>query len=135
MKKLGLLFAFFLVAGLVTAQTEESQEVEVAKAELPEAAAKGAEISELAKSLEGGKEKGKTISSAARKSTVQNEQGAKGPGNATKGIEASEAGKARSQRPANVGASAPNPNAPAVRPNAAPANKPVTPAGGRPGGI
>ena len=52
MKKLSLLFAFFLIAGIATAQTEETQEIEVAKADLPEAAAKGVEISELAKSTE-----------------------------------------------------------------------------------
>ena len=146
MKKLSLLFAFFLVAGLATAQTEETKEVEVAKAELPEAAAKGAEISELAKSTElVGKEKGKAISSAARRSSMPNERAASGRANSAKGMEAAEAGKARSSqmRPATPASSArPNvtvpgarPNAPVVRPNTPAPNRPVTPPGGRPGGL
>jgi hypothetical protein len=147
MRKLILVSAFFLAAGIVTAQTEGTQGAEVVKAELPQAAAKGKEISEIARNTEGGREKGKAISSAARRSSMPNERAVNGRANSAKGMEASEAGRARASqmRPANPGNSGSRPditvpcarpNAPVVRPNAPAPNRPVTPpGGGRPSGL
>lgn len=153
MKKISLiaLMLFFGFAGM--AQTEEMKEVKVPAVERdrPAEAEKGAEISKMATTVEGGKEKGVSISSAARRSSmVRNNPGADnaekareraalGADNAEKGKEISENARNRANapaerptpqngRPAVVPAS--RPNAPVVRPNTP--VRPTTPAPNRP---
>jgi hypothetical protein len=124
---------FFGVAGM--AQTEEKKDVKVQRVEkeLPEQAAKGAEISKMATTLEGGKEKGVSISSAARKSSMgrntvgaenaekANDRATLGAANAEKGIEISENAKSRANAPVE------RPTPQNGRPTVVPANRPNTP--------
>ena len=128
MKKLSLVFALFLAAGIVSAQTEEVKPLE-AKTELPQEASKGVKISEMATTLEGGKDKGTAISSAARRNSMKNAKAEKRAEKAERGTEASQKGKAN--RPANAARPAnavrPATAGPAAMPTPA-VVKPVTPA-------
>lgn len=156
MKKLAFILILMSIVSL-----GYTQEIEKPLVNQPatEKAAKGQEISGMAKTMEGGKEKGISISSAAsRKAMVREramlgaenaapgrERAATGAENTTKGRENAAQMRQRSHMPANASPSArPNvnvpqarPNAPVVRPNGpgqgGPANRPNTP--GRPGGI
>ncbi|SIS53951.1 hypothetical protein [Belliella pelovolcani] len=158
MKTTAIILSIFLFVGLAKAQTEEKVETKPTKTELPEKAEKGSDISEMATTLEGGKEKGLSISSAARRSSLLRERAARGAENAEAGKERAEMGAANSEkgkeisnkartgqmrpdRPAN--GARPNitvpqarPNLPIVRPGkpATPPGRPATPPG-RPGGV
>jgi len=132
MKKLMILtFAILGFTGISIAQTES-------EGTPSPNAARGQQIQSIANSTEGGREKGKTISSAARRSGIANENAAKGIEKSGKGkeraalgAENAEAGKTRAQqmRPEGAGkGSRPNVQVPAAQPNT-PVGKPNTPGG------
>ncbi len=88
MKKLIIIPAFVMFVGLAYAQSGEKKDpVRPVNTEINENAAKGQEISNVATTTEGGKEKGMSISSAARRSTLMRERAAKGAENAEAGGE------------------------------------------------
>jgi hypothetical protein len=134
-KVLILTFALLVYVGTGFAQTET-------EVPAPEKANKGQEISSLAKSLEGGPEKGKAISSAARRSGVMSDKSGKASEKMDKaaekaneraalGAENAEAGKARAHqmRPEGAGkGSRPHVQVPPAQPNT-PVGRPVTPGG------
>lgn len=108
MKKLILIPAFVMAVGLAYAQTEEKKDpVRPVNTEINENAAKGQEISNMGTTLEGGKEKGLGISSAARRSTLIRERAAKGAENSEAGRERAAMGAenaAAGRERANMGA-------------------------------
>lgn len=90
MKRLLFIPAFVLTVGFSYAQSEQKKDpVRPINTEVNENASKGKEISNLATTTEGGKEKGMSISSAARRNTLMRERAA------AKGAENSDAGKER----------------------------------------
>lgn len=92
MKNLMLVPAFVFLVGYAYAQTEEKRDpLRPTNTEVNENAAKGQEISNMGTTLEGGKDKGVSISGAARRSTLNRER-------ATRGAENSEAGRERAER-------------------------------------
>ena len=159
MKKLTILFFFILLASFSFAQSTEKEKVKPTKTELPEKSEKGTEISQMATTVEGGKEKGISISSAARKSTLlrdkaektennsesRNERANLGSTNADNGKEISNQAKLRAVNRPNIPGQVTRPNItvprarptpPVVRPTKPDKpGKPVTPPGGKPGGI
>ncbi|AFL83402.1 hypothetical protein Belba_0750 [Belliella baltica DSM 15883] len=154
MKSLTFLLLFFLIAGVTFSQSTEKEKTKPTKTELPEKAEKGVEISQKATSTEGGKEKGISISSAARKSTLirekaekkgnssepANEKAKLGAGNAERGKEISNQAKSRTNNKLNIPGQITRPNItvprarptpPVVRPSRPDKpGKPVTPPGG-----
>ncbi len=153
MKTLAIICFFSLTIGLANAQSEEKAVNKPTKTELPEKSEKGSNISEMATTIEGGKEKGISISSAARRSTLireraaigaekseaGKERAAMGPENAVKGNEISEQARTRginssAVRP-NITVPQARPNLPVVRPTKP--EVPVRPTNppGRPGGL
>lgn len=140
MKKINLITALLLLAGVAFAQSEEKKGVKIpiVEQEVLKEASKGGEISEMAVKQEGGKEKGISISSAARKSSLMN-------GRAVKGGAMSEKGEGKSnnaQSMKGVQPGKPNqtgkpetvvppakPTPPVVRPNGPAQNTPKRPAG------
>ncbi|WP_304517563.1 hypothetical protein [Cecembia rubra] len=90
MKKLILITAMIVWTGISYAQTEEVKDpAKPVNSQINENAAKGQEISNMGTTLEGGKEKGMSISSAARRSTLMRERAAKGAENSAAGRERS----------------------------------------------
>jgi hypothetical protein len=165
MKKLFLITSMIVWTGISYAQTEEKKDpIKPVNTEINENAAKGQEISNMATTTEGAKEKGIGISSAARRSTLMRDRAAKGAENSEAGRERAEmgaenaaagrdkasmgadnSGKGRSVsnqvRPGVPAQARPNvtvpqsrPNAPIVRPNKPAPNRPTPPAG-KPGGL
>ncbi|SNS33347.1 hypothetical protein SAMN06295967_107128 [Belliella buryatensis] len=158
MKTTAIILSFFFIIGLANAQSEKKVETKPTKTELPEKAEKGSEISEMATTIEGGKEKGLSISSAARRSTLMRERATKGAENAETGRERAEMGATNSEKGKEISNQAragqmrpdkpvngarPNitvpqarPNLPIVRPGKPekPSGRPATPPG-RPGGV
>jgi hypothetical protein len=158
MKKITLVTLLLLFGVVAIAQTEEKKEVKVTaiERELPENAEKGTEISKMATTTEGGKEKGLSISSAARRNSMVRERNTAGAENSEKGKERATLGaenaerareipeNAKSRMNAPEGRPAPQngrptvvpaarPTAPVVRPNApVTPNRPVTPTPNRP---
>lgn len=93
MKKLFLITSMIVWTGLSYAQNEEKKDpVKPVNTEINENAAKGKEISNMATTSEGGKEKGMGISSAARRSTLMRDRAAKGAENSEAGRERAEMG-------------------------------------------
>ncbi|MGY6742900.1 MAG: hypothetical protein ACXIUQ_09215 [Cecembia sp.] len=155
MKKLMLIPAFVFFTGYSYAQTEDKKDpVRPVNTEINENAAKGKEISNMATTLEGGKEKGMSISGAARRSTLMRERASGGAENATAGRERAATGaenaaagreraalgaenaqrgrgnsnQMRPEVPAqarpNIAVPQSRPNAPVVRPNTPAPNRP-----------
>lgn len=159
MKSLTFLLLFSLLASNSFAQSTEKEKTKPAKTEQPEKADKGAEISQKETKVEEGKEKGISISSAARKSTLLREKAEKragnteagnkraklGAGNAQRGKEISNQAKSKANNRPNIPGQVTRPNItvprarptpPVVRPTKPDKpGKPVTPPGGKPGGI
>jgi len=161
MKKFILIPVIVFFVGFSHAQTEEKKDpVRPTNTEMNENSAKGQEISNMGTTLEGGKEKGMSISSAARRSTLMRERAAKGEENAeagreraamgadnaasgreraTMGAENAERGRgisnqmrpASQMRPEVPAQARPNVTVPQSRPNA-PVVRPNTPAPNRP---
>lgn len=161
MKNLLLVFALLVWTTSTQAQAEEKNgSVKAANTQMNENAAKGQEISNLATTTEGGKEKGMSISSAARRSTMMRERAEMaaenseaGRGRAEMGAENSAAGRERAAmgagnaergrglndqprpnstvRPELPSQARPNVNIPQSRPNV-PVGRPNTPAPNRP---
>ena len=147
MKKTTLFILLLLFGFVAKAQTEEKKEVKVPaiEKELPEKAEKGVEISKMATTTEGGKEKGLSISSAARRNSLVRERNTAGADNSEKGRERANLGAQNAERnrelPENAksrmntpeGRPAPQNGRPTVVPAARPTapvvrpNTPVTP--------
>jgi hypothetical protein len=158
MKKITLVTLILLFGVVAIAQTEEKKEVKVTaiERELPENAEKGAEISKMATTTEGGKEKGISISSAARRNSMVRERNTAGAENSEKGKERATLGAENAERGREIPENAKSrmnapearpapqngrptvvpaarPTAPVVRPNApVTPNRPVTPSPNRP---
>lgn len=156
MKSLTFLLFFTLLASYSLAQSTEKEKAKPTKTELPEKVEKGSETSQTTTTVEAKKEKGISISSAARKSTLlrekavgrsdkANEKSNLGSVNAEKGREISNQAKSKANNKPIVPGQATRPNItvptarptpPVVRPTKpTPPGKPVTPPGGKPGGI
>lgn len=95
MKKILLLFLAFTIAMEVNAQETRPTErkVPVIERENPESAQHGRQVSNMAKTKEGGREKGISISSAARRSSLPN------PGNVNREERSREKYNERQSRP------------------------------------
>jgi len=152
MKSLTFLLFFTLLASYSLAQSTEKEKAKPTKTELPEKVGKGSETSQTTTTVEAKKEKGISISSAARKSTLLREKAVGrsdkanlGSANAEKGREISNQAKSKANNKPIVPGQATRPNItvptarptpPVVRPTKPnPPGKPVTPPGGKPGGI
>jgi hypothetical protein len=156
MKKLILIPAFVFLVGYAYAQTEEKRDPQrPTNTEVNENVEKGQEISNMGTTLEGGKDKGVSISGAARRSTLNRERASRraensetGRERAAIGAESAERSRATSNqvrpttqtRPEVPAAARPNitvpqsrPNAPVVRPNRPVPTRPKPPTV-RPGG-
>lgn len=155
MKSLTFLIFFSFLAGFGFSQSTEKEKTKPTKTELPQKA----ETSEMTTTVESGKAKGVSISSAARKSTLLREKAGKkgtniekgnekanlGAANAEKGKEISNQAKSKANIKPNIPGQATRPNItvpnarptpPVVRPTKPEKpTKPVTPPGGKPGGI
>ncbi|MFD2034229.1 hypothetical protein ACFSKL_05465 [Belliella marina] len=159
MKNLAILLLLSVCASFSYAQSTEPEKTKPTSTELPEKAEKGAEISQMATTIEGGKEKGISISSAARKSSLLRQRAELGNANSEAGKERAALGEANAEKGKEISNQArtggdvrpalpaqatrptitvpqARPNPPVVRPTTPerPA-RPVTPPGGRPGGI
>lgn len=159
MRNLLLITAMLVWTVSLQAQTEENANpVAPVNAQINENASKGQEIRNLATTTEGGKEKGMSISSAARRSSLTNERaqlGAEnvearrsemGASNSERGRERAAMGASNAERGRGIANQArpnsqvrpeipsharPNVNIPPARPNV-PAGRPNTPAPNRP---
>jgi hypothetical protein len=128
MKKLNFLLALLLVSGIAFAQSEETEPVETPETELPEQSQHGKEVSELAKTTEGGKEKGATISSAASRKALGNNKA-----NSRAERRAANAERRNNQAPVQTGRPSATPTqAPPVATPVSPERPPVP--AGRPSG-